>query len=123
MLDHSSYNASPQIQDLVTMLKQRGTFENDQRSDFRETVVCPVTIQLQYDLNKSRGFTKDISSGGICLISEIEIKTEQIATLAIFRVDDIPTTVRARCIWQSPFGDSYYQSGWKFLRRVLQNTK
>lgn len=123
MLDHSSYNASPQIQDLVTMLKQRGTFENDQRSDFRETVVCPVTIQLQYELNKSRGFTKDISSGGICLITETQIKVEQIATLAVFRVDDIPTKVRARCVWQAPFGDGYYQTGWKFLRRVLQNTK
>jgi len=78
---------------------------------------------LQYELSRSRAFTKDISKGGACLITEIDVKIEQIATLAIYRADDFPTKVRARCIWQREFGNGYYQSGWKFLRKVLQNTK
>jgi len=121
MIENSSCNASPQIQELITVLTKQDDFGNESRTVPRETVVCPVTIQLQYDLERFRGFTKDISSGGVCIISEVEIKVEQIATLAIYRADDIPTKIRARCIWQKSFGNDYYQSGWRFLRRVLQN--
>ena len=120
MIGNSLCNASPQIQELITILTRQQDFGNDSRSVPRETVVCPVTIQPQYELERLRGFTKDISSGGVCLITQREIKVEQIATLAIYRADDLPTKVRARCIWQKPFGNDYYQSGWRFLRRVLQ---
>lgn len=123
MFANSSCSTSPQIQDLITVLTRQEDFGHESRSVPRETVVCPVTIQLQYELERFRGFTKDISSGGVCLITQTEIKLEQIATLAIYRADDLPTKLRARCIWQKPFGNGYYQSGWRFLRRVLQNVK
>jgi len=121
MLETSPSNTSPQIQNLIEILTRQEDFGHESRTVPRETVVCPVTIQPQYQDNLFRGFTKDISSGGVCLITQVEIKVEQIATLAIYRADDIPTKVRARCIWQKPFGDGYYRSGWRFLRRVLQN--
>ncbi len=121
MFENSTCTISPQIQDLITVLTRQEDFGHESRSVPRETVVCPVTIQLQYELERFRGFTKDISSGGVCLITQDEIKVEQIATLAIYRADDLPTKLRARCIWQKPFGNGYYQSGWRFLRRVLQN--
>lgn len=123
MLDHGSFIASPEIQDLITILRRRSLEQDDRRLHSRETVVFPVTIQLQYELSRIRGFTKDISKGGVCLISETEFTPEQIATLSIFQTEDVPTKLRARCIWQKPFGDGYYQSGWKFLRRVFQNGK
>ena len=121
MFENSTYNTSPQIQNLITLLTKQEEVGHESRTIPRETVVCPATIQLQYELERFRAFTKDISGGGVCLITEVEIKVEQIATLAIYRADDIPTKVRARCIWQKPFGNDYYQSGWRFLRRVLQN--
>ena len=121
MIGNSLCNVSPQIQDLITVLTRQENFGHESRSVPRETVVCPVTIQPQYELERLRGFTKDISSGGVCLITQREIKVEQIATLSIYRADDLPTKVRARCIWQKSFGNDYYQSGWRFLRRVLQN--
>ena len=121
MFENSTCNTSPQIQDLITVLTRQEDFGHESRSVPRETIVCPVTIQPQYELARFRGFTKDISSGGVCLITQTEIKVEQIATLAIYRADDLPTKIRARCIWQKSFGNDYYQSGWRFLRRVLQN--
>ena len=128
MLDNSFSNSSPQIHDLITVLRQKSQVDSELRSELRETAIFPATIQLQYQLPRSRGFTKDVSSQGACLITEVEIKTEQIATLEIFRDDNIlsadeiiPTRVRARCNWVTPFGDGYYMTGWKFLRKVLQN--
>ncbi|MDB4766672.1 PilZ domain-containing protein [bacterium] len=128
MLDNSFSNSSPEIHDLITILRQKGETVHELRSEPRESVVFPATVQMQYELGRSRGFTKDVSSQGACLITEVEIKAEQIATLEIFRDDNIlsaeeiiPTRVRARCTWVKPFGDGYYMTGWKFLRKVLQN--
>ncbi len=123
MFENTVRNPSPQIQELISILTHQEDFGHESRTVPRETVVCPVTIQLQYNQDRFRGFTKDISSGGVCLITQAEIQVEQIATLAIYRADDIPTKIRARCIWQKSFGNDYYKSGWRFLRRVLQNVK
>ena len=128
MLDNSFSNSSPQIHDLITILRQQDQADHELRSEPRESVVFPATVQLQYELSRTRGFTKDVSRQGACLITEVEITPEQIATLEIFRDDNIlsadeiiPTRVRARCTWVKPFGEGYYMSGWKFLRKVLQN--
>ena len=130
MLDNSLSNSSPQIQDLITILHQRGQVDNEFRSELRETAVFPATVQLQYELTRSRGFAKDVSRHGACIISEVEIKVDQIATLEIFPDDHIfnvdakeisPARVRASCTWVKPFGQGYYMSGWKFLRTVLQS--
>ena len=128
MLDNSFSNSSPQLHNLVNTLRQQSSVEHELRSEPRESAVFPAMVQLQYQLARSRGFTKDVSSQGACLITEVEIKAEQIATLEIFRDDNIlsgeeiiPTRVRARCTWVKPFGEGYYMTGWKFLRKVLQN--
>ena len=118
MFDRRSFIDSPQIQDLITLLRQRNQAYDERRQQARETIVFPVTIQLQYELKRLRGFTKNISKGGVCLISEMELMPEAIATLSIFRDQHTPTKIRARCVWQEPFGEGYFQSGWKILRRV-----
>ncbi len=123
MLDHGAFINIPQIQDLLTILQQRSRTQDNRRSQTRETSVCPVSIQLQYDLGRLQGFTKDISSSGVCLISESEFALDTIATLSIYQSSDVPIRLRARCVWQQSFGQGYQQSGWKFLRRVFQNGK
>ena len=84
MFENSSCNMSPQIQELITLLTRQEDVGHESRKVQRETVVCPVTIQPQYELERFRGFTKDLSSGGVCLITQDEMKVEQIATLAIY---------------------------------------
>jgi len=121
MINRESFVESPEIQQLVTILTAKeDNFEN-KRNASREQVVCPVTVQFQYELSRHRAFSKDISTGGICLIGEREVEVEQIATLAIYRTDDLATKVRARCVWSKKFSGDYYLTGWKFLRKMLQD--
>lgn len=121
IINRESFVASPEIQQLVTMLAEKDDFAVDYRSSTREQMVCPVTVQFQYELTRHRAFSKDISTGGICLIGERDVEVEQIATLGIHRIDDVATKVRARCVWKRPFGDQYFLTGWKFLRKLLQD--
>lgn len=121
MINRDSFVDSPEIKHLVTMLSAKEENYVDKRASHREPVVCPVTVQFQYELTRHRAFSKDISTGGISLIGERKVEVEQIATLAIYRIDDIATKVRARCIWCKPFGEEHYLTGWKFLRKVLQD--
>jgi len=108
MINRDSFVASPEIQQLVTILTASEETYDDKRSANRETAVCPVTVQFQYELTRHRAFSKDVSTGGICLIGEREVDVEQIASLAIYRIDDIVSKVRARCVWSKPFGGHYY---------------
>ena len=121
MINRDSFIASPEIQQLVTILTAKEEALHDQRASSRESVVYPVTVQFQYELTRHRAFSRDISTGGICLIGERDVAVEQIATLAIYRIDDIVSKVRARCVWSKPFGDQHYLTGWKFLRKMLQD--
>ncbi len=121
MINRDSFVASPEIQQLVTILTSKEDDYKDKRAATRESLVCPVTVQFQYELTRHRAFSKDISTGGIALIGEREVDAEQIATLAIYRIDDIVSKVRARCVWSKPFGDQYYLTGWRFLRKILQD--
>lgn len=123
MLDRESFINSPEIQSLVSILSARNSVTFDKRRYVRESVVCPVTIRFQYELNKHRAFSKDLSAGGICLIGTNAVEAEQIATLSICRLDDLSMEVRARCVWTKSFGEEYTMSGWKFLRKVLQNER
>ena len=100
IINRESFVASPEIQQLVTMLAEKDDFAVDYRSSTREQMVCPVTVQFQYELTRHRAFSKDISTGGICLIGERDVEVEQIATLGIHRIDDVATKVRARCVWE-----------------------
>ena len=120
MINRDSFVASPEIQQLVTILTDKEEVHDNKRASARESVVYPVTVQFQYELSRHRAFSKDISSGGICLIGERDVDAEQIATLAIYRIDDIVSKVRARCIWSKPFGEEHYLTGWRFLRKVFQ---
>ena len=121
MINRDSFVASPEIQQLVTILTDKEEIHENKRSTVRESLVCPVTVQFQYELSRHRAFSKDISSGGICLIGERDVEVEQIATLAIYRIDDLVSKVRARCVWSKSFGDQHYLTGWRFLRKVFQD--
>ena len=120
MLHSETFAGSPEIQQLITILTEHNQVEVNKRAHTRESTVCPVSIQLQYELARHKAFSRDISVGGISLIGERSVEVEQIATLTIFRVDDIVMKVRARCMWAKPIGGDYTMSGWKFLRKVLQ---
>ena len=121
MINRDSFVASPEIQQLVAILTTKEDDYEDKRAATRESLVCPVTIQFQYELTRHRAFSKDISTGGISLIGEHEVEAEQIASLAIYRIDDVVSKVRARCVWSKSFGENYYLTGWKFLRKILQD--
>ena len=120
MLHSETFAGSPEIEQLITILTENNQVEFNNRAHTRESTVCPVSIQLQYELARHKAFSRDISVGGISLVGEYSVEVEQIATLTIFRVDDIVTKVRARCVWTKPIGGDYTMSGWKFLRKVLQ---
>ena len=124
VIDRDSFVANPEIQQLVAVLTEKADVGPDNnRQSARELVVCPVTVQFQYELTRHRAFSRDISTGGICLIGERFVPVEQIATLTIYRLDDLTTKIRGRCMWSKEFAGDYYLSGWKFLRTVLQHER
>ena len=120
MLNTESFAGSPEIQQLMTILSEKNEVEVNQRAHTREIAVCPVSIQFQYELARHKAFSRDISVGGISLITERAVDVEQIATLTIYQTNNIVMKVRARCMWAKPVGNDCTISGWKFLRKVLR---
>ena len=120
MLQTESFAAGPEIQRLMTILTEKNQVDVNKRDHTRESTVCPVTIQFQYELARHKAFSSNMSVGGISLIGERSVEEDQIATLTIFQVDNIVMKVRARCVWAETISNDYTASGWKFLRKVLQ---
>ena len=89
----------------------------EKRKDHRELLFMPVKVsQTEFEFTV-RGFTRDISTHGVCLIMPqpfregVEAQIDlvgQTAEIASF----------ATCCWSSKFGDAYWVSGWRLKEEI-----
>ena len=117
MLTSSMSAANPIVEQLMKdLLKEDFQYvQNDRRSVVREHFVRPVSVTLGNQESFS-AFSRDFSPAGIGLLSERPIKEKESAKLAIYRLKGKPAVVVAECRWCKPYGESWYLSGWQFLR-------
>lgn len=85
----------------------------EMRSRHRENLVVPVNLILPNDQLET-GFTRNISSAGVCIITENPIEEGVFGDLEIYRLNGNPVTISSDARWCRPFGRQYFMSGWKF---------
>ena len=88
---------------------------HEMRSVHRENLVVPVTM-IYPDKSRADAVSRNISPAGICLISSIPLESDQILDLEIYRLQGACSVLSAEIRWCKPFGETYFMSGWKFLR-------
>ncbi|HMP77814.1 MAG TPA: PilZ domain-containing protein [Pirellulaceae bacterium] len=116
---HTDYlfGANPVVAELVQrLLAEDCRFDAmERRSAIREHLVRPVTIRLRDSNAEFPGFSRNISSNGICIITQDKVEERSFASIRIHRLEGEDVTILAECRWTKPFGASFYMSGWQFL--------
>ncbi len=107
--------ANDQVRQLIRENEHERSRER--RSIDRQPFVRPVQILV----GRNRefifdGFSRDISSLGMGVISQQEFPIGQVATLSVHPLgEDTEAAIRARLRWSREFGEGWYWSGWMFL--------
>ena len=123
LLGNRSVN-SPEIERLIKdILRDDARFSTELRSVHRERLVCPVNLRFEDSDEVFHAFSRNISSAGICLITQKHIEDETLATLQIYRLQDTASEIVAESRWCKPFGDHYFMSGWQFVRLPKKRTR
>ena len=89
----------------------------DRRAVRRKPFVRPVIIQTGRNRDEIHHvFSRDISSVGIGVISQVKWKDNTVARISIESINGKRTaTVDAQARWTQPYGEGWYITGWKFL--------
>ena len=96
---------------LIEILDDEQQFVSEKRSDYRALLFVPVQVsQPEFECEVS-GFTKDVSTHGVCLIMPQPFRQGAEAQINLFGHTSEITSV-ATCCWSSKFGDAYWISGW-----------
>jgi len=115
---------SPEIDRLIKdIIRDDARYSTELRSVHRERLVCPVTVKLDDSEEEIHAFSRNISSAGICLISQKPVDQRASATLEIYRLKDTASEIIAECRWCKPFGEHYFMSGWQFTRLPRKRRK
>ena len=93
------------------MLKEDHLVEPEQRTKNRVTTAIPVYIELPNSTTRVAGFTRNLSSDGISLVSKIETTPGQLASLEVMRANGEASPVDSRCLWAKRYGDDHWISG------------
>lgn len=104
------------VSDLVDEANRYDGFE--QRLVQRNPLVCSVTISCGMQETEYEAFSRDISPGGIGLITARAVPESTSATLSIERFDGTAIKILSTCRWCSSYGPKWHLSGWEF-RRLL----
>ncbi len=92
---------------------QRSRF-TERRTETRQPFARPVKIHLPHGPTLI-AFSKDLSSQGIGIISDISFQTNSLATLEIHSMQGDPVLLRCEARWCDPYGKGWYLTGWKFI--------
>jgi len=113
---HISGPVPPEIERAIKdILKEDARYVlTEMRSRHRENLVVPVRIVMK-DECVELGFSRNISTAGICLITPQPITVGVLAELELYRLQGTPMTISSDARWCRPFGLDYFMSGWKFL--------
>jgi hypothetical protein len=99
--------------DRLLMEVQRSRFI-ERRTEPRQPFARPVRIQTPHGQTLT-AFSKDLSSLGIGVVSEVSVPPGSIATLEIHCVTGEPVCLRCEARWCDPYGKGWFLVGWKFI--------
>jgi c-di-GMP-binding flagellar brake protein YcgR len=107
------------IETLIKQIKEEESrFDFDMRSAKREKIFLPVDIRSLESNSEVRGFSRDISTGGVCLVSEVAIPIGSCRLLRFLRHNSTTCEITANCKWAKSLGHGYTLSGWEFVEAV-----
>lgn len=111
------YGANPVVAELVQRLLAEDCRYDavERRSTIREHLVRPITIRLRESDREFPGFSRNICSNGICIITSERIEARSFATIRIHRLEGDDVSLLAECRWSKPFGNNFFMTGWHFL--------
>lgn len=110
-LKNNPDEAPPLENILAQVMEDEKRFPSEKRSEHRDLLFVPVQVrQDKLDFSLS-GYTRDISSRGICLIMPQPYRTGTVATIQLSGSNTQETSA-AQCHWSSKFGSAYWASGW-----------
>lgn len=86
----------------------------ERRIETRQPFARPVKVHLPHGPTLN-SFSKDLSSQGIGIISEVSFQPKSIATLEIHSTLGDPVVLRAEVRWCDQYGKGWHLVGWKFI--------
>ena len=111
-------NAEQQVDQVLTeIIDDEKQFLTEKRSDYRELLLVPVQVSQPEFESSVRGFTRDVSAHGVCLIMPqpfrqgVEVQINLVGKISQVRGF-------AKCCWSSRFGDVYWVSGWQLTEGI-----
>jgi len=119
MLRSSAPTKNPEFKNVVdNLLLSVSNYDRIEcRSAIREPLVVPVRVAFAEDGLEMPGFTRNISESGVGLLLPANCKEGSTAVIVLERADArCKYKVLAECRWVKPFGESWYLSGWQFIR-------
>ncbi len=103
--------ATPDVRRLLDQIKADETaYDSESRANQRIKLIRPVTVSSGDKTYQA--FSRDISTGGICLISSVDNDLGKECTIQIQNTDH-ELHVAGTCRWKSTFGASHWISGWQ----------
>lgn len=124
MLRSSAPNANAEVEIAVRQLLTEDTRFDDleRRTSHRDQLVRPVRIELSEDCHPLVAVTRNISTHGICVLTDRVIAEGVTARISVHCLESGPTLFLADCRWGRPYGIGWYISGWHFVN-VLSSSR
>ena len=89
----------------------------ERRSADRRPFVRPISVRERRDSTQEcHGFSRDISPVGLGMIGQQEWRPGFVGIMTIHSLGKHPAEVVAELRWCQPYGEGWFQSGWRFLR-------
>lgn len=115
MTTNTSQSETLQTSEVLSkILDDEKKIHSEKRSDTRQLLCVPVQVYEERFDSTLNGFTRDISTQGVCLIMRQPFRVGAKATISVFGKNTKKTN-SAKCCWSSKFGSAYWVSGWQLI--------
>ena len=103
--------ATPDIRRLMEQIDaDESAFESEARVNKRIKLIRP--IEVTSNGTTYQAFSRDVSTGGICLFSSVENELENECAIRILNTSH-EYNLNGTCRWKSKFGANHWISGWQ----------
>lgn len=124
MLRTSTPSANAEVEIAVRhLLTEDARFDDlERRTSHRDQLVRPVRIELPQSNQPLVAVTRNISTHGICVLTDRVISEGITARISVHCLETGPTLFLAECRWGRPYGIGWFISGWHFVN-VLPSSR
>ena len=121
MLRSSKSASNPHFKRMIeSLIKSSSNYDRyENRSAYREHLVVPVLVDFRDGQFEVPGMTRNVSSAGVGLLLPAECKEGDQAIITMEQADGGGKhKVLSECRWRKPYGESWFLSGWQFIKVV-----